>query len=414
MGMTSSRKKLAVLGSTGSIGCSTLDVVDSRPEAYEVVGLAAGRNVELLGSQIARFRPRLVSVASVERRDALARQLREAGIDLRGVDLLAGEEGARAVASMPEADTVVSAMVGFAGLRPTMEAVRRGKRVALANKETLVAAGGLIMEAARLSGAKLLPVDSEHNAIFQCLQGQDPAAVERLWLTASGGPFLRMPAGAFEGITVEEALTHPTWKMGKKISIDSATLMNKGLEVIEARWLFSMQPSRIGVVIHPQSVVHSLVEFVDGSFLAQLGVTDMKLPIRFALDHPDRLASKMPGLNLFQLPDLEFLEPDRAKFPCLDLAYRALEAGGTAPAALNAANEIAVAAFLEEMIPFTAIPNVIAECLENFPAGPADTLEAIETADFWARENAREIIRGNPDGSGPTFHIDLRRSQGVS
>ncbi|MBP7867274.1 MAG: 1-deoxy-D-xylulose-5-phosphate reductoisomerase [Acidobacteria bacterium] len=391
--MSQISRTLAILGSTGSIGRSTLEVVGRRAGDFHVAGLAAGRNVEELAGQIARYGPRLVSVATPERRDTLLRLLRARGFDPRVLDILVGQAGAEAVAMLPEADIVVSAMVGFAGLRPTCAAVNGGKTVALANKETLVAAGGLVMAASAASGARVLPVDSEHNAIFQCLAGQDPRTVERLWLTASGGPFLHTPEEAFAGISVEEALSHPTWKMGRKITVDSATLMNKGLEVIEAHWLFGMPPERIRVVVHPQSVIHSMVEFRDGSFLAQLGITDMKLPIRFALDYPERSDTDLPRLNPFTLPALEFQEPDTRKFPCLTLACHALEAGGTAAAHLNAANEVAVSAFLDEVIPFTAIPEVIRQCLDRLPPGPADTLEAVEDADRRARETARTLIQ---------------------
>lgn len=391
--MSQTSRTLAILGSTGSIGRSTLEVVGRRTGDFHVAGLAAGRNVEELAGQIARYGPRLVSVATPERRDTLLRLLRARGFDPRVLDILVGQAGAETVATLPEADIVVSAMVGFAGLRPTCAAVAGGKTVALANKETLVAAGGLVMGASAASGARILPVDSEHNAIFQCLAGQDPHAVERLWLTASGGPFLHTPEEAFAGISVEEALSHPTWKMGRKITVDSATLMNKGLEVIEAHWLFRVPPERIRVVVHPQSVVHSMVEFRDGSFLAQLGITDMKLPIRFALDYPERSETDLPRLNPFTLPSLEFEEPDTRKFPCLSLAYQALEAAGTAPAHLNAANEVAVSAFLDEVIPFTAIPEVIRQCLERLSPGPADSLEAVEDADRRARETARTLIQ---------------------
>jgi 1-deoxy-D-xylulose-5-phosphate reductoisomerase len=383
-------KGLSILGSTGSIGTNVLKVVDAFPERLGVVGLAAGRNVERLAEQVVRYRPRIVSVADENARESLARL-----VDLDSVRVVTGQAGMEQVATRPEARMVVAAAVGALGLVPTLRALEAGKDVALANKETLVMAGELMLARARATGARLLPIDSEHCALHECLDGRRPEDVRRLLLTASGGPFLRRPRESFDRITREEALAHPTWRMGRKITIDSATLMNKGLEVIEARWLFGVDSSRIEVLIHPQSIVHSMVELVDGTVLAQLGVTDMRMPIQYALSFPEKWEAAIAGLDFTQPMQLGFEPPDRDRFPCLALAYRALAAGGTAPAALNAANEEAVSAFLEGTTAFSSIPETIEEVLATEPASAARELEAVLDADRRARERARRaLLRG--------------------
>jgi 1-deoxy-D-xylulose-5-phosphate reductoisomerase len=380
-------KPLSILGSTGSVGTNVLRVVEAFPDRLRVVGLAAGRNVGRLAEQVARHRPSTVSVAGVRERDALARL-----VDLAGTRVAVGEEGMTEVATHPEARLVVSAAVGAVGLVPTYRALEAGKDVALANKETLVMAGELMLACSRSAGGRLLPIDSEHSALHQCLDGRRPEEVRRLVLTASGGPFRNRPRDTFGRITPKEALNHPTWNMGPKITIDSATLMNKGLEVIEARWLFSVPPASVEVLIHPQSVVHSMVEFVDGSVLAQLGVTDMRLPIQYALSYPERWQAAIPGMDWSQGLSLGFEAPDRERFPCLDLAYRALERGGSLPAVLNAANEEAVAAFLDERIPFTAIPDAVLEVMDDHPTAPVAGLDEVLEADAWARRRTRAFL----------------------
>jgi 1-deoxy-D-xylulose-5-phosphate reductoisomerase len=381
-------KGLSILGSTGSVGTNVLRVVEAFADRFRVVGLAAGANAERLAEQVARHRPRVVSVATPAARDALARL-----VDLSGVAVVTGPDGMVEVATHPDASMVVASAVGAVGLVPTYRALESGKDVALANKETLVMAGELMLAQSKAKGGRLLPIDSEHCALHQCLDGRRPEEVRRLVLTASGGPFRSRPKETFERITRDEALAHPTWAMGPKITIDSATLMNKGLEVIEARWLFGLPASRIEVLVHPQSVVHSMVEFVDGTVLAQLGVTDMRLPIQYALSHPERWEAAIPGMDFSRPLHLDFDQPDRGRFPCLDLAYRALEAGGSAPAVLNAANEEAVAAFLDGRVPFTAIPESIMEVLEGRPSTPVARLEDVLAADAWARERSRDALR---------------------
>jgi 1-deoxy-D-xylulose-5-phosphate reductoisomerase len=346
-------KRLAILGSTGSIGRSTLNIVESYPDRFSVVSLAAGNNLDLAFEQTIRHKPRLVSMASTESADKLAAKLKTAGHS--DIEVTSGNAGTICVATHPDADFVVSAIVGVAGLEATYEAVKAGKTIGLANKECMVAAGELITAEARRHNKPLLPIDSEHNAIHQAMRGGRLHEVERVWLTASGGPFLHTPKGDFANITVEQALNHPTWKMGQRITIDSATLMNKGFEVIEACRLFDLPPSKVQVIVHPQSTIHSMVEFVDGSLLAQLSVTDMRLPILYALTYPDRIASNL-RFPVLEMRHLDFCPPDLDKFPCLRLAYEAAEAGGSKPVALNAADEVAVAAFLEGTIPFEAIP----------------------------------------------------------
>jgi 1-deoxy-D-xylulose-5-phosphate reductoisomerase len=382
-------KGLSILGSTGSVGTNVLRIVDAFPGRFDVVGLSGGTNVERLAEQVARRRPKTVSVATAAARDALLRL-----VDLSPAQVGIGEEGMVAVSTHKDAGLVVASAVGAVGLVPTYRALEAGKHVALANKETLVMAGELMLAQSRAKGGRLLPIDSEHCALHQCLEGRGPEEVRRLVLTASGGPFRTRPPETFDRITREEALNHPTWSMGRKITIDSATLMNKGLEVIEARWLFGIPEDRVEVLIHPQSVVHSMVEFVDGTVLAQLGVTDMRLPIQYALSYPERWEAAIPGMDFTRALRLEFDVPDHERFPCLGLARKALRAGGTAPAVLNAANEEAVAAFLDGRIGFTAIPEVIRDVLEGHPPASVTGLADVLAADAWARERARATLRG--------------------
>jgi 1-deoxy-D-xylulose-5-phosphate reductoisomerase len=377
-------KGLSILGATGSIGTNVLRVKDAFPDRFEVIGLAGGRNVEVLAEQVARHRPRVVSVADDASLGALGRL-----VDLSTTRAVTGEAGMVEVATHEAAGMVVASAVGAVGLVPTYRALEAGKDVALANKETLVMAGELMLARAEEKGVRLLPIDSEHCALHECLDGRRPQDVKRLLLTASGGPFRSRPRETFSRITREEALAHPTWRMGRKITIDSATLMNKGLEVIEARWLFGVPPSRIEVLVHPQSIVHSMVELVDGTVLAQLGVTDMRMPIQYALTYPEKWDAAVPGLDFTKAMRLDFEPPDRAKFPCLSLAYRALEDGGTAPAALNAANEEAVAAFLDDRTTFNGIAETIAGVLDAEKPRRASTLEDVLSADRRARELAR-------------------------
>ena len=382
-------KRIAILGSTGSIGRSTLSVVESYPERFQIVALAAGRNHDSAFEQAARWRPQVISVAVEEDAAALRARLKSAG--LGDIEVVHGSAGTVRVATHPDVDFVVSAIVGVSGLEATYEAVRAGKSVGLANKECLVAAGELITAEARKQGKPLLPIDSEHNAVHQCLRGGKMDEVERIWLTASGGPFLDTPQSAFASITVEQALNHPTWKMGKRITIDSATLMNKGFEVIEACRLFNLPPSRIGVIVHPQSTIHSMVEFVDGSLLAQFSVTDMRLPILYALTYPERILSDM-RFPVMDLRHLDFRPPDMGKFTCLRLAYEAAEAGGAKTVALNAADEVAVAAFLDGCIRFDEIPRVIEEVLGETETGKLESIKQVLGADAEARRAAREQV----------------------
>jgi 1-deoxy-D-xylulose-5-phosphate reductoisomerase len=379
--------RIAILGSTGSIGRSALSVVDAHPDRLQVVALAAGRNVDVLAGQIRRFRPRVASVGSGHREDLRAR-----GVDEHVTSLHEGPHGLVQVATHPDVDIVLCASSGTAALEAVLAAIAAHKRIALANKEVLVMAGALVTRAARREGVDLLPVDSEHNAIHQCLHGRSSAEITRLILTASGGPFRNSTMGELERVKPEDALKHPTWQMGRKITIDSATLMNKGLEVIEAHWLFGTPASRIDVLIHPQSIVHSLVELRDGSTIAQLGVTDMRLPIQYAFSYPERWDAALPVLNLAAVGPLEFAEPDRQRFTCLGLAYAALETGGTMPVVLNAANEIAVEAFLEGRIPFPAMARVIEQAMGAHSPVPADGLEVVREIDDWARARARESV----------------------
>jgi len=378
--------RLCVLGSTGSIGTQTLEIVRLFPDRFEIDALTAGDSVDRLAAQALEFRPRVAVIANENRLAALREAL--AG---SGVTAIAGAEAVRTAAASPGSDTVVAAMVGFAGLEPTFDAVAAGKKIALANKECLVVAGALIGERARESGAPVIPVDSEHSAIFQCLVGEDPAGVDHLVLTASGGPFRSRPADTFGTITRAEALDHPNWSMGAKITVDSATMMNKGLEVIEARWLFDLEADRIRVVVHPQSIVHSMVEFVDGSTKAQLGVPDMKVPIQYALSFPERWPAPHDRIDWRALRRLDFEDVDTARFPCVELAYEALRSGGTAPAVLNAANERAVAEFLADRIRFTDIPRLIEVAVARLSRGGAPDLATLGEADREARRLVEEL-----------------------
>ena len=383
-------KRIAILGSTGSIGCSALSVVDAYPDRLDVVALAAGTNVPRFTNQVERYRPQVIGMASASALEQTKGALRAAGFaafDQAGF----GTSGLTAVATHPDVELVLCASAGTAALEAVLSAIEAGKTIALANKEILVMAGRLVMAAARTHGVTILPVDSEHNAIHQCLHRRQPDEVKRLILTASGGPFRDWTAGALEGVTPQAALDHPTWNMGRKITIDSATLMNKGLEVIEARWLFDVTPDQVAVVVHPQSIVHSLVELRDGSLIAQLGITDMRLPIQYAFSYPDRWDSDLPALNLAQCGRLDFDTPDLARFPCLALAYRVLHDGGALSVVLNAANEVAVEAFLAGRIAFTAIPTVIEQALEAAASGrdvpkEADTLATVRDIDTWTRK----------------------------
>jgi 1-deoxy-D-xylulose-5-phosphate reductoisomerase len=384
-------KKLSILGSTGSIGQSTLSVVDFLKDDFQVVAMAAGKGIDEFARQVARYKPQLVSVADEQDLSVLQEKLREQGIN-KMPELASGEAGLVAVACHQEADTVVSATVGAVGFLPTYKALQLGRRVCLANKETLVMAGELMTRAARESGAELLPVDSEHNALHQCMRGEKMDEVKRLILTASGGPFREKSIEEIRQATVEKALAHPTWQMGAKITIDSATLMNKGLEVIEAGWLFNFKADKISVVVHPQSIVHSMIEMIDGSIIAQMGVTDMRLMIQYALTYPDRLAAQLPALNFEKMSKLEFFEPDFERFPCLRLAYEAMREGGTMPAAMSAANEIAVAAFLSRCIKFMDIPRIIEETMLAYEKQSCSNIEAVLEADRWARAHADTLV----------------------
>ncbi len=381
-------KRITVLGATGSIGLRTLEIVSSFPEEFSVAGVAArGTTVERLVDIARKYAPQAIALLEPEAVDRLA-----ALLPRPRPELLAGADGLVALTRDVPADVVVSALVGGAGLLPTMAAIRAGRAVALANKETLVMAGRLMTTAARHHGVPLLPVDSEHSAVFQCLCGHNRRDVHRILLTASGGPFRELPKEQFATITVDDALRHPTWKMGAKITIDSATLMNKGLEVIEARWLFDVAPEQVQIVVHPQSVVHSMVEYIDGSVIAQLGVADMGVPILYALTYPERRPTPAARLDLARVGQLTFFEPDPARFPCLRLARHALEQGGAAPVVLNAANEIAVAAFLDRRIAFTDIPELIEDALVDVPAGELESIEACVAIDAEARRRVERAV----------------------
>lgn len=380
-------RALAILGSTGSIGRSTLDVVDQHPDRFRVVALAAGRNHERLAEQIRKYRPRYVAVA-----DPVAATALRARGDLRGVEIGVGDADIAALAALPDVDTVVAAIVGAAGVRSTLAAVQAGKRVALANKESMVVAGALMQSEARRSFATILPVDSEHCAVFQSLVGHRSVDIRRVTLTASGGPFRDWTAAALRDVTVEQALQHPNWSMGAKITIDSATMMNKGLELIEARWLFDLQPAQLDVVVHRESIIHALVEYCDGTVMAQLAMPDMRAPIAYALAYPERITSGIPRLELAALGRLSFESPDAERFPCLRLARAANVHGGSAPAILNAANEVAVAAFLERKIAFVEIPTLIERVMEKIPSRAWNTVEEILSIDRETRIVAQEIM----------------------
>ena len=383
-------KRIAILGSTGSIGQSALAVVDAHADRLQVVGLAAGENAERLAAQIARYRPRVAAMATGAAIDRLRETQATGDTAIAG----SGRDGLVAVASHPDVDLVLCASSGTEALEAVLAAIEHGRTVALANKEILVMAGGIVTEAAARKNVAILPVDSEHNAIHQCLHGRARSEVRRLVLTASGGPFRGRTASELAAVSADEALKHPTWRMGRKITIDSATLMNKGLEVIEAHWLFGVEGNQIDVVIHPQSVVHSMVELTDGSIIAQLGVTDMRLPIQYAFSYPERWPGLLPPLDLAGAGRLDFEVPDTEAFPCLRLAYRALDAARSLPVVLNAANEVAVARFLDQRLGFTSIPEVIARTMAAHSAAEVATLSAVRAVDQWARQYAQEIARG--------------------
>ncbi len=374
------KKKVFILGSTGSIGVSTLDVIRLHQNSFEVVGLTANRNVELLQKQVKEFNPKFVAVRDKNSALQLKNVLSE------DITLLIGDEGIASGTRDADYDILLSALVGFAGLKPTIEGIKRGKKIALANKETLVVAGEIITQLAKEFNSELIPVDSEHSAIFQCLIGEKHKEIEKLILTASGGPFFRKSKKELESVTIAEALNHPNWDMGSKVTIDSATMMNKGLEMIEAHWLFNLSPDRIDVTIHPQSIIHSMVEFIDGSIKAQLSKPDMRLPIQYALSYPERLPNSFTNTKLTEIAELTFFKPDLTKFKCLQLAFDVMEMGGTAPSILNAANEIAVEKFLNNEISFTAIPELIKEALDEIEIKSVGDLETIVECDSLTRE----------------------------
>jgi 1-deoxy-D-xylulose-5-phosphate reductoisomerase len=384
-------KHICILGSTGSIGTSTLSIIERYPERFAVVSLAAGSNLDLAFTQCQRWRPLLVSLATEQLASELASRLKSAG--LTGTEVVYGTPGTVRAATLPQVDFVVSAIVGVAGLEATYAAVAAGKPVGLANKEAMVAAGEILVRLARQGNVPLLPIDSEHNAIHQCMRGGSADEVRRIWLTASGGPFRQLPLDQFQNVTVDQALRHPTWVMGRRVTIDSATLLNKGLEIIEACRLFDLSPSAVRVTVHPQSAVHSLVEFVDGSILAQISVTDMRLPILYAMSYPERVPSELT-FDMAALGQLSFEPPDFTRFPCLGLAYQAAEAGGAACIALNAADEIAVSAFLEGTIPFTGIPRTIEAVLEVTPPRHPETIQEVLQLDEEARRVAHNVVSG--------------------
>ena len=381
-------KKITILGSTGSIGLSALKVIEKNPERFQVVALAAGKNISLLKRQIEIFQPKLIAVSSKES----AFKLRESLAVKNKVKVFYGEEGLKEVASFPFADIVISAISGSAGLIPTLAAINAGKDIALANKETMVMAGEIVTRRAKKKGVRIIPVDSEHSAIFQCLEGSKRENLKRIILTASGGPFLNFTRNELKKVNLSQTLQHPNWKMGKKITVDSASMMNKGLEVIEAKWLFNLDISDIDVLIHPQSIVHSMVEFIDGACLAQMGFPDMKIPIAYALTYPERIINDLPSLDLVKIGKLEFLKPDIKKFSCLGLAYAAGICGGTAPVVLNAADEVAVSAFIEKKIRFIDLPKIIEKILVLHNSINNPSLDDILQVDLWARIETKKII----------------------
>jgi 1-deoxy-D-xylulose-5-phosphate reductoisomerase len=390
-------KQIAILGSTGSIGQSTLSILEKYPDRFAVASLAAGKNVDAAFEQCRRWRPAVVSLSTDELAAALELRLRQAGIS--GIEVVHGTAGTVRVATLPEADFVVSAIVGVAGLEATYAAVEAGKPVGLANKEAMVTAGEILVAAARAKNVPLLPIDSEHNAIHQCMRSGEKREVRRIWLTASGGPFRNLPLSEFENITVEQALKHPTWVMGRRITIDSATMLNKGLEIIEACRLFDIPSSAVKVTVHPQSTVHSLVEYIDGSILAQISVTDMRLPILYAMSYPERVESNLT-FDMALLGRLDFAPPDFERFPCLRLAYEAAERGGAHSIALNAADEVAVEAFLERAIPFSAIPRTIEGVLETIPESHPATVGEVLALDRQAREIAGRVVKSIASSAG--------------
>jgi len=381
-------KKISILGSTGSIGKSTIDVIKNHPDKFRIVGLAARNNVVLLEEQIRFFKPEIAAVYDDEAAETLRRKKLP-------VEILSGEDGIIRVATHAEADTVVSAIVGSAGLVPTHEAIKSGKDIALATKEALVMAGSIIMNEAAKKNVRILPVDSEHSAVFQCLHGRDMNEVDKVVLTASGGPFLGKDIAELDSVTPEDALKHPTWDMGRKISIDSATLMNKGLEVIEACWLFDLPPEKVEVILHPQSIVHCMVKFVDGSMIAHMSVPDMKGPISYALSYPERFGGVIPKVDLAEVRDLTFFRPDEKKYPALQLTYAALRAGGTMPCVMNAANEIAVEAFLESKIAFTSITRVVSMTMTAHKVQKTDSIDTVISSSGWAKETAKDIVENS-------------------
>ena len=381
-------KTISILGSTGSIGVSTLEIVAAHPDRFQVIALSAGSNIDLLIEQIEQFSPKLVAVITEES----ARKLKSM-LNGKKPEILFGVPGMVAVATVAESDLVVAAIVGAAGLVPTAAAIQAGKDLALANKETLVTAGHLIMEMVRRKGINLYPVDSEHSAVFQSMQGHRRADVKKIILTASGGPFFNYPIEKLAQVTIDEALNHPNWSMGRKITIDSATMMNKGLEVIEARWLFDISAEKISVHIHPQSIIHSMVEYVDGCVMAQLGVPDMKAPIAYALTYPERVETGVKPLDLTSLAGLSFFSPDYSRFPALRLAYQAMKAGESMPTVLNAANEVAVEAFLEGRIRFIDIPTIIEKTMDSHPVQRLTSIEEVLLVDRWGRDKAHEILK---------------------
>jgi 1-deoxy-D-xylulose-5-phosphate reductoisomerase len=384
--MSSDKKSIAILGSTGSIGTQALEVIEEQSEHFQVEVLTAHSNATLLKEQALKFKPNCVVIGDENAYEKLKEELWD-----EGIKVYCGPEALCQVVEMEEVDVVLTALVGFAGLKPTMRAIEAGKNIALANKETLVVAGELVTEAAKAKGVNIYPVDSEHSAIFQCLVGEFHNPIEKIYLTASGGPFRGWTSEQLATVTKEKALKHPNWEMGAKITIDSATLMNKGLEVIEAKWLFGLRPEQIDVIVHPQSIIHSIVQFEDGSMKAQMGLPDMKLPIQFALGFPNRLKSKFPRFNFMDYPQLTFEQPDKETFTCLSLAFEAMEQGGSMPCVLNAANEIAVAAFLKDQIGFLDIPKLVKACMDAHEVIQKPSLEQLIEVDLTTRKRALEL-----------------------
>ena len=379
-------KKISLLGSTGSIGVNTLDVVERNPESFQIFSMSAGSNVDLFAEQIRKFKPRVVALFDTQKISTLKEQV----VDL-DVEILSGEEGIFEVATISEVDVVVSGVVGKAGLLPAIEALKAGKNLALANKETLVIAGELVLKEAQKTNSKIIPIDSEHSAIFQVLNGEKKEQIKKIILTASGGPFRTLSLNQMENIKVKDALNHPNWEMGKKITIDSSTMMNKGLEYIEAKWLFGVE-TPVEIIVHAQSIIHSMIEFVDTSIIAQLGIPDMRVPIAYALTYPDRFECNLPSLDLATMENLTFEAPDFNRFPCLQLAVDAMEMGQTMPAVLNAANEIAVQAFLDELIPYKDIAELIRMVMHNHIPAKLNELQDVLDADQWAREETKKLI----------------------